>query len=78
MIQEINLVFDPFAGSGTFGKSAINLDRYFFLTEQKKEYINRIKENLTQLKIFTDNKFKPTSLSVNELKKAIENDKNTK
>ena len=33
-----DLVFDPFAGSGTFGRTAKYLDRYFFLTEQKKEY----------------------------------------
>jgi DNA modification methylase len=73
-----DLVFDPFAGSGTFGKSAINLDRYFFLTEQKKEYVDRIKENLAQLKIFTVNEFKPKILKINELKKVIENDKNIK
>ena len=33
-----DLVFDPFAGSGTFGRTAKYLARYFFLTEQKKEY----------------------------------------
>lgn len=73
-----DLVFDPFAGSGTFGKSAINLDRFFFLTEQKKEYINRIKENLTQLRIFSENKFKPTFLNIDEFKKVIKDDKNIK
>lgn len=43
-----DLVFDPFAGSGTFGKSALNLNRYFFLTETKSEYIERINENIKQ------------------------------
>ena len=33
-----DLVFDPFAGSGTFGQTAKSLDRYFFLTEKNPEY----------------------------------------
>lgn len=41
-----DLVFDPFAGSGTLGRAAINLDRDFFLTEKETKYINRIKEEL--------------------------------
>ena len=41
-----DLVFDPFAGSGTLGRAAINLDRNFFLTEKEAKYINRIKEEL--------------------------------
>ena len=43
-----DLVFDPFGGSGTFGKSAINLSRYFLLTEIYQKYFNRIQENLRQ------------------------------
>ncbi len=58
-----DLVFDPFAGSGTFGKSALNLDRFFFLTEKEKKYVDRIKENLIQTKIFADNKFRPKFLN---------------
>ncbi len=34
-----DLVFDPFGGSGTLGKAAMNLGRYFFMTEQQKKYI---------------------------------------
>jgi len=41
-----DLVFDPFAGSGTLGRAAVNLDRNFFLTEKETKYINRIKEEL--------------------------------
>ncbi|MCZ0933147.1 MAG: DNA methyltransferase, partial [Oligoflexia bacterium] len=41
-----DLVFDPFAGSGTLGKSAVNLGRNFFLTEKKAEYFERIQENI--------------------------------
>jgi len=42
------LIFDPFAGSGTLGRSALNLNRYFFLTEKEGKYINRIKEELNK------------------------------
>jgi len=50
-----DLVFDPFGGSGTFGKSAINLSRYFFLTEISTKYFRRIQENLKQNNIFSMN-----------------------
>ena len=30
-----DLVFDPFAGSGTLGRAAISLNRYFFLIEKE-------------------------------------------
>jgi DNA modification methylase len=39
-----DLVFDPFAGSGTLGRAAINLNRFYFLTEMEAKYIDRIKE----------------------------------
>lgn len=41
-----DLVFDPFAGSGTLGKAAMRLDRHFFMTEIQENYIARIRENL--------------------------------
>lgn len=41
-----DLVFDPFAGSGTLGKSAKGLGRNFFLTEKNENYFARIKENI--------------------------------
>lgn len=41
-----DLVFDPFAGSGTLGKAALNLNRYFFLTEKEEKFVNRIKEEI--------------------------------
>lgn len=41
-----DLVFDPFAGSGTLGKAAQILGRHFFLTEIDPKYFERIKENL--------------------------------
>ena len=51
-----DLVFDPFAGSGTFGKSAMKLNRYFFLTEINPYYIQRIKERLFEITLNTNKK----------------------
>lgn len=47
-----DLVFDPFGGSGTFGKAAQSLDRYYFLTEISKKFCERIKENISQSGFF--------------------------
>ncbi|MDX2044049.1 MAG: DNA methyltransferase [Acidobacteriota bacterium] len=41
-----DLVFDPFGGSGTFGRAAQKLERFFFLTEQEGKYIERMKQDL--------------------------------
>lgn len=50
-----DLVFDPFAGSGTFGVSAAKNGRKFFLTELDQKYYDRIKENLNNHKVkFTE------------------------
>lgn len=68
-----DLVFDPFAGSGTFGKSAINLNRFFFLTEQQSKYIERIKEHVNQGQLFGENKFTPRFLNIKDFCKEIEN-----
>ena len=43
-----DLVFDPFAGSGTFGLAAKRLDRKFFLTEQEPDYVARMKDTMSQ------------------------------
>lgn len=40
-----DLVFDPFAGSGTLGKAAINLDRKFLLTEIDKRYFEAMRRD---------------------------------
>ena len=47
-----DLVFDPFAGSGTLGKAALMLGRYFFLTEKDPKYFERIKENLGFIDVY--------------------------
>ena len=41
-----DLVFDPFAGSGTLGKAAMNRGRYCFMTEIQADYVARIKDNV--------------------------------
>lgn len=47
-----DLVFDPFGGRGTVGKTARNLGRYFFLTEQESTYVDRMKIYLGQPMLF--------------------------
>lgn len=42
-----DLIFDPFAGSGTLAKSALSLERKVFMTEISKEYFERMMENLS-------------------------------
>jgi len=44
-----DLVFDPFAGSGTVGKVALDNERFFFLTELNQEYFSRIKSKVSGL-----------------------------
>jgi DNA modification methylase len=41
-----DLVFDPFGGSGTAGKVARILDRYYFLIERNDIYFSYMKSNL--------------------------------
>jgi len=66
-----DLVFDPFAGSGTFGRTAKYLDRYFFLTEQEPKYFEYmksfLKKNETNLFKERESKF----LTIDEFKKII-------
>jgi DNA modification methylase len=46
-----DLIFDPFAGSGTVGRTAKNLGRSFFLTEKDKDYFeymqSKVRKNAT-------------------------------
>lgn len=46
-----DLVFDPFAGSGTLGKVALEQERNFFMTEIDLGYFERIKKRF----VITDN-----------------------
>ena len=40
-----DLVFDPFGGSGTVGKTAQKMGRYYLLTEKDETYFNHMKSN---------------------------------
>jgi DNA modification methylase len=66
-----DLVFDPFGGSGTFGKSAQSLDRFFFTTEISDKYFERIKENIGQNVLF-NSAFPNKYYSFQEFYKIIE------
>lgn len=61
-----DLIFDPFAGSGTLGRAALNLNRYFFLTEKEAKYINRIKEELNKAGNLFNQVNQPKFLSLQE------------
>lgn len=43
-----DLVFDPFAGSGTLGLASIKMGREFLLTEQSEEYFKRISQRIDE------------------------------
>jgi DNA modification methylase len=65
-----DLVFDPFGGSGTFGKAALSLERYFLLTEISAKYFSRIKENIGMGDLFNTNR-KIKYLSFDDFKNII-------
>ncbi len=71
---EGDLVFDPFGGSGTFGRAAKALNRRFFLTELNDEYFDYMKSTKKQTKSLF-NEPETNFLEYNEFKK-IANDIN--
>jgi len=50
-----DLVFDPFAGSGTLGRTAKAMGRKFFLTEQEPKYFEYMEGLSDQSTMFDDN-----------------------
>ena len=64
-----DLVFDPFAGSGTFGRTAKKMNRYFFLTEKEKTYFDYMKQMKANDK--QNEKFETKFLSLKEFKESI-------
>ena len=66
---EGDLVFDPFAGSGTFGRTAMLMNRYFFMTEVKKEYFDRIAEKMGDIPLSVLKK--PSFLGASRFEEAI-------
>lgn len=51
-----DLVFDPFGGSGTVGRTAKSLGRHFFLTEKEPTYFEYMKAQTQPTQIFTERK----------------------
>ncbi len=64
-----DLVFDPFGGSGTMARAAIELARNFFTVEISPKYVRRIQENLNKC----DTLFAglPRTMSFNEFKRSL-------
>lgn len=49
-----DLVFDPFAGSGTVGRTAKSLSRFFFLTETETTYFEYMKSKARNTPLFNE------------------------
>lgn len=49
-----DLIFDPFGGSGTVGRTAKSIDRKFFLTEKDPQYFEYMK-SFQKVNLFEDN-----------------------
>lgn len=49
-----DLVFDPFGGSGTLGRTAKSLNRKFFLTEKEEKYFEYMKSFQPKNQMFDD------------------------
>ena len=64
-----DLIFDPFGGSGTLGRAANILGRFYFLTEQETKYFNYMQTFLKQSEL-TD-KFPPKFLNIKQFKGII-------
>ena len=64
-----DLVFDPFAGSGTLGRTAKSLERSFFLTEKEPKYFEYMKTLQAKSEKFETNLTK--FLSLEQFKKSI-------
>ena len=63
-----DLVFDPFAGSGTVGHVALTHERHFLLCEKEAEYVERSKQ-LLDVALFTQ--ARPRVLSLTDLKSEL-------
>ena len=57
-----DLIFDPFGGSGTVGRVAIDHERYFFLCEKESEYVEYMKRTWST-SLFCDSKLQVVSLT---------------
>ena len=57
-----DIVFDPFAGSGTFGRTAKSMNRFFFLTEKEEKYFKYMQSLQAQDSLFDKDATKFLSL----------------
>lgn len=64
-----DLIFDPFAGSGTVGRTAKSLERFFFLTEQEPTYFEYMKSKARNNDLF--NKWQTKFLTLEQFKEII-------
>ena len=69
-----DLVFDPFGGSGTFGKTAKALNRKFFLTEVNNEYFECMKSSKEFNSLLSESETK--FLEIDNFKQTAANDLN--
>ena len=60
-----DVVFDPFAGSGTLGRTAKKLNRYFFLTEKDETYF----EYMKTMRKADDSEYKTKFLNLDEFRR---------
>ena len=51
-----DLIFDPFGGSGTVGRTAKALGRLFFLTEQEPKYFEYMRSKQREQSMFKERK----------------------
>lgn len=65
-----DLVFDPFAGSGTLQRTARAMDRYAFSTEKEKRYFDYMKDLEKGNTFFDEKEIK--YLTLEQFKKTIE------
>jgi len=72
---EGDIVFDPFGGSGTVGRTAKALNRLFFLTEKDDNYFDYMKKQTKPNAMFDD--IKTEFLELSEFKTLKSNDTNT-
>ncbi len=64
-----DLVFDPFGGSGTLGRTAKSLDRKFFLTEKEPKYFEYMKTFQAPESLLDE--FATKFLSLDEFKRSL-------
>jgi DNA modification methylase len=64
-----DLVFDPFGGSGTVGRTAKSLDRLFFLTEKEEKYFEYMKSKTKNPNLFDERKTQ--FLTLEQFKKEV-------